>query len=360
MTRSDPVGRKPVSKVERAQMNVEDGAFTFEKTDGQVRADFERLRRLSPGDTIDKDVEWEVRTGCPTPNRLHLFRSVRAGQLLGERMHWPHRVKTSTVWCKSGQEVLDRWNRDPEFLRRASERIERVTQNRKFTRSGLVYDTIRSNSALLTVTHFRATVSKYLCDVTRAETVLDFSAGWGDRLTGFLASDTVERIHLVDPRPGSMEACRSQYEFVGSTKGLTLHRGPAEDILPTLPTETFDLIVSSPPYFNVENYGETHSESEGQIRMKVDTVEEYVAVFLRPVITNCARLLKPGGTLAINLDDNLRLKILVCQTALDIASTIPTLTFVGTAGLRKGTGFGQGSKSCTKSKAEPIYMWRRA
>lgn len=340
-------------------MNVRDGEFVFERSDDVVRRDFAKLEMLSADEMVEVQTEWEARSGCPTPNKLHLFRSRRAGQLLSERMHWRDRVRTSTVWWKSGQEVLDRWNTDPEFLRRASERIERVTANRKFTPRELVYDTIRSNSALLTVTHFRATVSKYFADRSGARTVLDFSAGWGDRLTGFLASKAVETIHLVDPRPGSIRGCREQHAFVGSSKELHLHNGPAEDVLPTLPSESIDLVVSSPPYFNVESYGHTPEEAKGQIRLRVATFQEYVDVFLRPVLEHSARLLRHGGTLAINLDDNVRLKTFVCQSALDVAATIPSLSFLGTAGLRKGTGFGQGARSGERGQAEPIYLWRK-
>ena len=340
-------------------MNVRDGEFVFERSDERVRADFERLRTLQADDMVDHDVEWDVTTGCPTPNKLLLFRSVRAGQLLSERMHWPDRVRTSTVWWRSGQEVLERWRKDPEFLRRASERVERATRNRRFTPTELAYDTVRSNSALLTVTHFRATVSKFLADASGARCVLDFSAGWGDRLTGFLASPSVETIHLIDPRPGSIEGCKRQHAFVDSTKRLVVHQAPAEDVLPTLPDDSVDLIVSSPPYLNTENYGHSPQEAEGQIRLRAQTVDEYVRIFLRPVIENCARLLRAGGTLAINLDDNVRLRTRVCEAALDVASGVPGLVFLGTAGLRKGTGFGQGSRSGPSGKAEPVYLWRR-
>ena len=340
-------------------MNVHDGKFVYAKSDQLVYDDFIKLQNMKPDDMIEKHTNWEVRTGCPTPQKIYLFRSMRAGQLLSERMHWSHRVKTSTVWSRSGQEVLDRWKRDPSFLRNASARIDKATRNRKFTKNELIYDTIRTNSALMTLTHFRATVSKYLCDTTDARVVLDFSAGWGDRLTGFMASPSVTDIHLVDPRPGSMNACRTQHEFIGSTKNLTLHQGPAEVVLPRMSSNTYDLIVSSPPYFDLENYGETTLEERGQIRLTVNNVSEYINVFLRPVLIHCARLLKRGGILAVNLDDNVRLGTYVCKPALEIAKGIPSLSFLGTAGLRKGSGFGASVKNNTKSKAEPIYMWKK-
>ena len=202
-------------------------------------------------------------------------------------------------------------------------------------------------------------MSKYLCDIEKANKVLDFSAGWGDRLTGFLASSHVKEIHLIDPRSGSMDACLDQYNFIESTKKLYLHQAPAEEELVHFPSCTLDLIVSSPPYFNLEKYGETDIESKGQIRLRVSDVGGYVDCFLRPVLIHCARILKQGGLLALNLDDNVRLRMFICRHALEIASEIPSLSFIGTAGIRKGTGFGASTKDRTKSKAEPVYMWRK-
>lgn len=340
-------------------MNVRDGRFVYDKTPAQIREDFVKLQRTDPEDLVERHTRWEVRTGCPTPHKLYLFRSVRAGQLLSECMHWKHRVRTSTRWWRSAQEVLDRWKRDPHFLRAAAARVDRATKNRTFTPDELAYDTIRTNSSLMTMTHFRASVSKYLSDTTGAGTVLDFSAGWGDRLTGFMASPSVRHIHLIDPRPGSIACCRRQHAFVGSTKHLSLHQGGAEVVLPTLPSGTVDLIVSSPPYFNLEEYGETTTEAQGQIRLKVDSVEGYLRVFLEPVLRHSARLLRSGGLLALNIDDNPRADTIVCAPALAIAKTIPDLLFVGTAGLRKGSGFGLAAKDKTLTKAEPIYMWRK-
>lgn len=339
-------------------MIISNARFAYRRSDAEVRADFDRLRNARPEDLVESSSDWEVRTGCPTPRKVFLFRNVRMGQYLSERMHWKHRVRTGTIWWKSGQDTLERLLANRETLRNTLERIRNASR-KTMTPDELLYEAVRTNSALMTLTHFRTSVSKYLCDVLEARTVLDFSAGWGDRLTGFLASEHVTDITLIDPRPGSISACKRQHAFVRSPARLVTYQRGAEDVVPTLPSHTYDLVVSSPPYFNIEHYGETPAEARGQIRTKVDDVDGYLRVFLRPVLTHSARVLKRGGVLAINVDDNVRTNNYLCKPTLDILNGIPALKFVGTAGLRKGSGFGQFQHTKTRTKAEPIYLFEK-
>ena len=335
--------------------------FVYTRSDEEIRRDFLKLQEKKTSDFV-QHVPWTPRSNSPVPVPLMVFRSVRAGQFLSEKMHWQHRMKTSTIWCKSGEAVKNGWKRNPELLHLAAKRIMAVDK-RQLTPDMINYEAIRLNSALTTLTHFRAGVSKYFCDTCSAKTVLDFSAGWGDRLTGFLAAATVQSIDIIDPRPGSIQCCEKQYKFIYPlTKCrpiLTMHQGGAECVLYLLPSVSFDLIVSSPPYFNLEEYGETDEEAVGQIRKTVSTVDGYVEQFLRPCMTQCARLLKPGGKLVINLDDNKRAGLHICKRLLEVAASVDTLSFVGTAGLRKGNGFGNGIKSQSTTKIEPIYIWTK-
>lgn len=331
---------------------------TREETD--VRSDFGKFCNTDSSSLVELTDDWVVRSGAPTPNKQPLlFRGMRRGQLLSDYFHWQHRVRTATKWLQSGETILNKWLVEKDtFLVGAMDRIERCNR-RKMNKEQLMYEVVRSNSSLMTLTHFRASVSKYFCDTLQASSVLDFSAGWGDRLTGFLASPTVEHITLIDPRAGSINKCKEQHVFVNSTKTLKTIQMPAEEALEGVPSNSIDLIITSPPYFNLECYGENEFEAQGQIRNKVKDAEEYRDVFLRPVIQNCARILKPGGTMVLNLDDNKRVGVDICGPALEILNSLTDIVFMGTAGLRKGTGFGQCLHTKTLSKAEPIYIAKK-
>lgn len=338
-------------------MLVVNGRFVFQASKEEVLADFERLCRLDASQLVDHTSPWESR--CRVPRKMHLYRTLHTGQLLSAYFHWPHRVRTRTRWHASAHEVLQRRLREPSFLASADARIAKQGGSAAAFPERAGFKVIERNSALLTVTHFRATVSKHLCDVLQARDVLDFSAGWGDRLTGFLASASVRTITLIDPRRGSLDACTKQHRFVASDKELRTHLAGAQNVMPTLPARSCDLVITSPPYFDLEEYGENAREAEGQIRNRVSTLEQYVAHFLRPVIAHAARVLRPGGLLALNVDDNPAAGVFLCAPTLDVIRALPSLQLVGTAGLRKGRGFGQGVSHDRAPRAEPIFLARR-
>jgi hypothetical protein len=345
-----------------------------------VRHDFGLLCDMSLSSAVSTSLEWECSHAPIMGPKLDLYSNQLPGQLLSQHFHWKHRMRTSTVHQPSAQKVISKWRNEPHRWTQAVSRLSKWRykpkkqatfanpescevantiqdeDERKRLRS--FADAVVFNSSLLTLTHFRASVAAHLCRIEAARHVLDFSAGWGDRLTGFLSSPCVESITLVDPRGGSMRACRKQHSFVGSTKELLLRQGPAEDVLPTLPSNSFDLILTSPPYFDLECYGETEAEAQNQIRSRVSSLDLYHSSFLSPVLEQCSRLLcSDGGLLALNVDDNPRRGVHICQKAIDLCLSFG-LVPVGTSGLRKGRGFGNGCQSRVPL-AEPIYLFRR-
>jgi len=66
--------------------------------------------------------------------------------------------------------------------------------------------------------------------------------------------------------------------------------------MPELPDESIDVIVTSPPYWCLKDYG--HS---GQIGHE-DAYEDYLAD-LRQVLAECHRVLRPGCRAAVNIGD---------------------------------------------------------
>lgn len=78
---------------------------------------------------------------------------------------------------------------------------------------------------------------------------------------------------------------------------LTLHHGPALDVLRELPAESVACIVTSPPYFAQRAYGDDPAEHGAE-----QTVGEFVDA-MRAVMAECRRVLEPTGTLWLNLAD---------------------------------------------------------
>lgn len=149
--------------------------------------------------------------------------------------------------------------------------------------------------------NFRPAVARaLLARLGRAQAhVLDFSAGYGGRLLGALTLPC----HYVgiDPDRRQVAGLRAMISATAQMAAGTaaIHRGCAEDLLPSWPEASVDVILSSPPYFDVEKY----SAEPDQSYVRYPTYPRWIEGFLRPVLRQAYRILKPGGHLALNVAD---------------------------------------------------------
>lgn len=78
---------------------------------------------------------------------------------------------------------------------------------------------------------------------------------------------------------------------------VTILSGDCQEVLPSLPDESVNCCVTSPPYWGLRNYG--HAKQIGQEK----TPELYVEA-LRSVFAEVKRILRPDGTLWLNIGDS--------------------------------------------------------
>ena len=115
-------------------------------------------------------------------------------------------------------------------------------------------------------TQFKPSLGLSVIKLLKGSRVLDFSSGWGDRLIAAIAAD-VERYVGVDPnadlRPG-YEAIIARFAGRERAARYTMVRAPFQTArLP--PGETFDLVFTSPPYFNFELYSSAADQSAVEV-----------------------------------------------------------------------------------------------
>jgi hypothetical protein len=127
--------------------------------------------------------------------------------------------------------------------------------------------------------------------------VLDFSAGWGDRLAGFCASAHGEEYYGCDPHSALHALYAKQVALYQSSKRVVTEALPAEDWV--LPADYFDLCFTSPPYHNAERY----SDDPGQSWKRYASLKGWLHGFLFKALRNAYRALAPNGFLVINISD---------------------------------------------------------
>jgi DNA modification methylase len=78
---------------------------------------------------------------------------------------------------------------------------------------------------------------------------------------------------------------------------LTVYGGDCLEVMRTMPADSVDCVVTSPPYWGLRDYG-----NDGQLGLE-RTPEEYVANMVA-VFAEVRRVLKPSGTCWLNLGDS--------------------------------------------------------
>lgn len=148
--------------------------------------------------------------------------------------------------------------------------------------------------------NFRVSVCLEVLDIFRPVRWLDISAGWGDRLISAILSPWVREYCGVDPNPCLHSGYQSIIQQLDPTsaKHCTLIQDGFETA--KLPNTKFDLVFSSPPFFDLEIYSTASTDS----LIKYNTVDKWFNGFLMPSIKKAIRHLKPGGYLVLYMGES--------------------------------------------------------
>ena len=154
--------------------------------------------------------------------------------------------------------------------------------------------------------NFRPTAAKVIYDTNlkSGSKVYDYAAGYGGRLLGAWAAETVDEYVAVDPNTETYNNAIKFHTFLNNNfpnlKSFKIFKMGSEDFgIKSNPEykNYFDMAFSSPQYFNTEIY----SDEPTQSCHKFNNYERWVKGFFRPTIHNCIDVLKPDGIFAINI-----------------------------------------------------------
>jgi hypothetical protein len=145
---------------------------------------------------------------------------------------------------------------------------------------------------------FKPKLIKYFIELFRAKKILDISSGWGDRLIGAMSCE-VDEYHGFDPNPCLHPNYQSMIKFFQPTGKYIIEEKPFEEA--KLKDNYYDLIMTYPPYFDVEIYvSESDPASEKQ-SISHQSEKSWYQNFLMKWIKIGHQALKPQGILALNI-----------------------------------------------------------
>jgi len=234
---------------------------------------------------------------------------------------------------------------------------------------------------------FKPNAAKALYDHYHVRNVLDFSMGWGDRLAGFYASMYTELYVGLDPRKENHPIYQKQAEYYDNQLGFfetekktKFHCEPAEEFDFDQYKDTFDIIFTSPPYFNVERYG--YDDTQSWVRYK--NIDQWNQNFLQRSIENMWTSLRSGGVLCVNIADvnassqGVKKKgwLQICDPMNEFIDTFRDSDYLGCIGMEMaarpnslGAGTGVETEESNRKPemirkrtgkfAEPIWIWEK-
>lgn len=155
---------------------------------------------------------------------------------------------------------------------------------------------IMLTSGMGSVTKYRAITAKAIIQHFNAKRVLDPCSGWGGRMLGCLSASSDTFYYGCEPDPntalGLFNILKDNAIPLADRMRATIVEQPAEIatelFINTMPL--FDMVLTSPPYFNLELY--TAGE---QSIINYPTWEVWCVKWLKKVILNCLASLKQDG-----------------------------------------------------------------
>ena len=152
-------------------------------------------------------------------------------------------------------------------------------------------------------TMFRPHLAKAIVSSYPGETVLDPCAGWGGRMLGTVAAG--KKYIAFEPNVETYNNLIQLAEFLDIKNQIEIYNVGSEHMNNYL-TKKVDIILTSPPYFNLEIYADGKAQSENQY----SSYESWRDGWLETVITNAISNLNDSGVSCWNVHNVGKMKMI--------------------------------------------------
>jgi len=152
-------------------------------------------------------------------------------------------------------------------------------------------------------TMFRPHIAKTVCANFSKKTVLDPCCGWGGRMLGALAAG---KYYIgFEPNGDTHHNLLQLADFLNARSRVEIYNDGAENMT-KYDFKNVDLILTSPPYFNLEIYSESKLQSENMF----SSYDEWRDEWLKPVIHHSLDKLNNDGYSAWNVHNVGKMKMI--------------------------------------------------
>ena len=235
--------------------------------------------------------------------------------------------------------VLESWIDDDSLKKILKTVIASGTNITPESLRDAIYNTV-SETGLFKPTWARALLKLVIGNDIKGKKWLDISAGWGDRL---IAAISLNMEYLgFDPNTELQPGHSAIISDLGDSRLQRIIYEPFEKAI--LPDTLFDVILTSPPYFNLEVYDMYQKEQSTSNYPKYD---EWMIWFLFRSLDKAWSHLKEGGYLILHLADAKTIS-LAEATNIFIENYLPGSRWEGIIGVQGG--FGQ---------IRPVWVWKK-
>ena len=142
-------------------------------------------------------------------------------------------------------------------------------------------------------------VWEYICP-TMWGNVLDFSSGYGGRMTGAMTSRMAYNYTGIDPNTRTFQGLEALGELLteeGQGRGFSMNCMPSEEFDPE--PGFYDAAFSSPPYFNLETY----TDEPTQCMNRYTNLDRWFEGYVAPTLEMIYRGLASDSIYAVNIAD---------------------------------------------------------
>lgn len=222
---------------------------------------------------------------------------------------------------------------------------------------------LRTRDGTRSVVNFKPVIARYIYEkhANQNGRVLDPCAGYGGRLCGLISTGKNLFYHGIDPCPETIVGnCKMaafysrQYQIDGLRWPFRsrFDIGCAEDVMTELPSDDYDLIFSSPPYWKVELYDTLPTQSY----IRYPDYDLWHDKFLSAVIEESYRVCRNNGYFIWNIKNYKKQKL--ADDSIDIAQKMG-FKLVKTYKMRLANSEYHRQENRDKWHVEPILVFQK-